>query len=157
MGEGVVVIKLVRGDLFSGPEDVKGHQVNTLGVMGQRGVNNVAAQVRYKYPAVYEAYRTLCLEKGTNELLGLCYCVKVKDGWIANLFAQRNIGYSVQYTLYDSLRSSLVQLKGFAKENGLSVALPWGIGCNRGGGSWEVVYKILEEVFDDYDVTLYML
>ena len=36
-----------------------------------------------------------------------------------------------------------------------SVALPYKIGCGRGGADWEVVYKIIEEELKDYDVELW--
>ena len=39
----------------------------------------------------------------------------------------------------------------------LSVAIPYGIGCGIANGDWNKVYKIIEEVFSDYDVTLYRL
>lgn len=37
----------------------------------------------------------------------------------------------------------------------ISVALPYKIGCGRGGADWEVVYKIIEEELKDYDVELW--
>lgn len=30
-------------------------------------------------------------------------------------------------------------------------------GCGIANGDWKIVYKIIEEVFRDYDVTLYKL
>jgi hypothetical protein len=38
-----------------------------------------------------------------------------------------------------------------------SIALPYNLGCGLDGGDWIVVYKIIEEVFNDYDVTIYEL
>lgn len=38
-----------------------------------------------------------------------------------------------------------------------SVALPYKIGCGRGGADWEMVYKIIEEELKDYDVELWRL
>ncbi|EGL17721.1 hypothetical protein HMPREF9413_4472 [Paenibacillus sp. HGF7] len=36
-----------------------------------------------------------------------------------------------------------------------SIALPYNIGCGLAGGDWDIVEQIIEEVFIDYDVTLY--
>lgn len=38
-----------------------------------------------------------------------------------------------------------------------SVALPYKIGCGRGGADWEVIYKIIEGELKDYDVELWRL
>jgi len=42
-----------------------------------------------------------------------------------------------------------------AKKNNLSIAIPYGIGCGLAGGKWDIVYDIIEEVFNDYDVVIY--
>ena len=39
----------------------------------------------------------------------------------------------------------------------LSVAIPYGIGCGIANGDWNIVYKIIEKVFQECDVTLYKL
>jgi hypothetical protein len=45
------------------------------------------------------------------------------------------------------------------KENstlyGMSIAIPFNLGCGLAGGNWDTVDKIIEDVFDDYDVTIY--
>lgn len=63
----------------------------------------------------------------------------------------------VRYTDYDALRSALVSLKRLAVDHDRTVALPWMIGCGLANGDWNVVYKIIEEVFEDYEVSLYKL
>jgi O-acetyl-ADP-ribose deacetylase (regulator of RNase III) len=42
-----------------------------------------------------------------------------------------------------------------AKMNDLSVALPYMIGCYRGGADWKIVEDHLITAFDGYEVTLY--
>lgn len=39
----------------------------------------------------------------------------------------------------------------------ISVALPYKIGCGRGGADWEVVYKIIEEELSSFEVELWKL
>jgi hypothetical protein len=49
----------------------------------------------------------------------------------------------------------LIMLKKLAMENNLSVALPYKIGSDRGGADWNEVRAMIDEVFSDYQVTLY--
>jgi hypothetical protein len=37
----------------------------------------------------------------------------------------------------------------------MSIAIPFNLGCGLAGGNWDTVDKIIEDVFDDYDVTIY--
>lgn len=60
-------------------------------------------------------------------------------------------------TNYYCLKECLETVKKDAKATNKSVAIPYGIGCGIANGDWEIVYKIIEEVFSDYDVTLYRL
>lgn len=62
-----------------------------------------------------------------------------------------------RYTSYDAMYDSLVKIKEVAKKHNKSVALPYGIGSVRGGADWEVVYKMIERVFDDYEAVIYKL
>lgn len=45
----------------------------------------------------------------------------------------------------------------FAKMTGTKVAMPYGIGCVRGGADWETVKKIIDVTFQDVDVELWRL
>lgn len=156
------MLKIVDGDIFESGADIIAHQVNCQGVMG----SGVAKQVREKYPNVFRLYRGIC-EKFGSSLLGACYlfCENEADfnmPMIANLFAQDQYGYDGKcYTDYDALRDALATLKGKAKEYVLlfgehpKIAIPYLMGCHRGGGDWEIVSKMIEEELTDCDVTLY--
>ena len=60
-------------------------------------------------------------------------------------------------TDYEAMKKALVYIKKWAENNNLTIAIPYGIGCGIANGDWNKVYKIIEEVFNDYDVTLYRL
>lgn len=60
-------------------------------------------------------------------------------------------------TDYEAMKRALLEIKQYAKDFNLSIAIPYGIGCGIANGDWNVVYKIIEEVFNDYNVTLYRL
>lgn len=155
------MIRHVVGNLFNGDVDIIAHQVNCQGIMG----SGVAKQVRERFPNVFRYYRHMC-ERYQNkpELLGSAQFVSVKqpDGrhiTIANLFAQLTYGYDKRlYTSYDALRASLRRLNQHAvATNSNRIGLPYKIGCDRGGGDWGVVYKIICEELHDCDVTLFEL
>lgn len=151
----------VTGDLLKGDVDIIAHQVNCQGVMG----SGVAKQIRERFPDAFRYYRNMC-ERHQNkaELLGSAQFVSVKQSAgrriaIANLFAQLTYGYDKRlYTSYDALRVSLSRLRQYAETtNSKRIGLPYRIGCDRGGGDWDVVYKIICEELHDCDVTLFEL
>lgn len=60
-------------------------------------------------------------------------------------------------TDYIAMKKCLRYIKQWAENNNLSIAIPYGIGCGIANGDWNKVYKIIEEVFSNYSVTLYRL
>lgn len=58
-------------------------------------------------------------------------------------------------TDYSAMEIALTEIKTYAEEVNFSIAIPYGIGCGIANGDWNKVYKIIEKVFDDYNVTLY--
>ncbi|WP_103108863.1 macro domain-containing protein [Brevibacillus reuszeri] len=151
-----MAVRIVNGDLLSATEDIIGHQVNCKGVMG----SGVAKLIREKHPEAYDLYKNKCngiLDK--IQLLGECQLVQCAEGKIvANLFGQFKYGRGKeQYTDYLALERALIELKNRAMKTNLSIALPFNIGCGLANGSWDVVSKRIEEIYSDYDVTLYKL
>lgn len=154
------MLKIIDGDIFESGADIIAHQVNCQGVMG----SGVAKQVREKYPLVFRRYREQC-EMFGSDLLGVCYLFCENDlatPIIANLFAQDKFGYDGKcYTDYDALRNALSMLKTkintYPGLSGVSpkIAIPYLMGCHRGGGDWEIVSKMIEEELAGCDVTLY--
>lgn len=150
------MIKVVNGDLLDATEDIIGHQVNCQGVMG----SGVARLIRNKYPQVYRQYMGYCRFARAESILGHCQIWYQGNRLVANLFGQLNYGRdkSVVYTDYIALGNALVSLHRIAKSGNKSVALPYNIGCGLANGDWDgVVYPLLEEIFKDYNLTLYKL
>ncbi|TXK72432.1 macro domain-containing protein [Paenibacillus sp. N3.4] len=149
-----MAVKLVKGDLMRASEHIIGHQVNCQAVMG----SGVAVQIKKLFPKVYEEYLQYCRDH-KEHLLGRCQIVGIINGadkYVANLFGQQYFGADgKKYTNDDALRNALVQLYEFAKTNQLTVALPYKIGCDRGGGDWEKVSKMIQDIFTDVEVSLY--
>lgn len=146
--------KIINGDLLKADADVIIHQVNCQGRMG----SGVARQIRKKYPNVFSEYRKICREtKDKESLLGQVLCVNTPDGKvIANMFAQLNYGYDGGlYTDYTAFYKCLESIN--AKFEGKKVALPYKIGCDRGGADWNIVSHMIEGRLNKCDVALYKL
>lgn len=147
-------VNIIQGDLMKAKEDILGHQVNCQGVMG----SGIAKILRDTYPNLYPSYKQFCENYTPEELLGKCQIVTTDSKYVANIFGQLKYGrQKVRYTDYDALKDSLRILKDYAMKHNLSVALPYNIGCGLANGEWSIVEEILEEIFSDYDVTLYKL
>ena len=52
-------------------------------------------------------------------------------------------------TPHNALRYAFENINRWYK--GKTIAIPYLMGCHRGGGDWNIVYKMIEEVFDDSD------
>jgi O-acetyl-ADP-ribose deacetylase (regulator of RNase III) len=149
------LITIVNGNLLDAKEDIIGHQCNARGQMG----SGVAKQLRERYPEIYEEYSELfTMGLDSYALMGYCQLVKCTDGkQIANIIGQLNYGRTKYlYTDYAALEQGLRYLKAYAKSQRYSIALPYKVGCGLANGDWDgVVFPMLEEVFSDYNLTLY--
>jgi len=146
------MVNIIKGDLFETDAKVICHQVNCQGVMG----SGVALTVKKKYPKVFEEYKKFCDESPCVPL-GSVLFVKIasSDLVIANLFAQDTYGYDGKcYTVYNALRTCLEQV---AKNTSIkyTIAMPYLMGCCRGGGDWSYVLPMIEEIFVNHSVILY--
>ena len=147
------MINHVKGDIFKGDADIIIHQVNCQGVMG----SGVAKQVKDLYPKVYVHYREYCKDFTPEEMLGTVFMVPIdtiKPRFVANFFSQNNFGYDGNcYTNYEAFEKCLLYMK--KNYSGFSMAIPYLIGCRRGGGDWNIVYKMIEDILGDCEVTIY--
>ncbi|MDM5370440.1 macro domain-containing protein [Bacillus bombysepticus] len=153
------MIQIVEGNLLDATEDIIAHQVNCQGVMG----SGLAKQIRVKYPQAYDEYFLFCNTIPLSERLGCYQIIWIEDfeakrfNIVANLFGQFNYGrQNILYTDYEALEYCLSELKEYAKEDGLSIAIPYNLGCGLANGDWDnVVYPMIQEIFKDYGVTIY--
>lgn len=147
------MIKHIKCNIFESGADVILHQVNCQGVMG----SGVAKQVKELYPQVFSSYKNVCDNtKEKKTMLGTVQCIRIETGkYIANLFAQENYGYDGKcYTDYAALKRCLKAVAEYPLFDDQVIAIPYLMGCHRGGGDWNKVYKMIEEVLGDYDVLI---
>lgn len=158
------MIEFVTGDIFNTDCDIIAHQVNCKGVMGA----GIALSVKKRYYHVYDIYKQYCSSMPYEDLLGRTQLVDTKDGrYIANMFSQLDYGSGKKFTNYtafetccETLRNIIIQRnnnKEFFRT--WSIAFPYKIGCNRGGGNWDIILKIIERYFggDDIKCKIYKL
>lgn len=145
------MVKIKIGNILDSTEEILVHQVNTWGVMG----GGVAKQLAKVYPNLEKEYAQYCksYDNNFNQLKGKICAIDVNDKIIANMFSEEG-NFN---TDYDAIKEGLYEVKDAAKQFGLNVCMPFKIGCGSANGNWDVVYKIIEDVFEDYQVTLYKL
>lgn len=144
------MIKHIKCDIFESGVDIICHQVNCQGVMG----SGIAKQVREKYPWVYAHYKEVCNDFLPHILLGAYQCVYINERQaICNCFGQEDYGTNpyICYTSYEGLKESLSHLREKLGNESKTIAIPYLMGCARGGGDWDKVYKIIEETFSNYN------
>ena len=145
------MIKMVNGNILNCTEDIIVHQVNVAGVMG----GGVARQLANYHKGLEEAYAGYCKEHNNRyiDLCGNVFYYKTADKIIANMFSQKE-NFNTDYF---NIEIALKDILNFAKESKLSVCIPYGIGCGIANGDWNTVYKIIDKVFKDYEVSLHKL
>lgn len=146
-------ITFITGDLFDTKANVILHQVNCQGVMG----SGIAAEVKRRFPKAYNSYKELCLMTPKELLLGQAQIVNCSDLFVVNMFSQYNYGYNgKRYTDYEAFYRCLEEVnKSFIPE--LSFALPYNIGCDRGGANWNIIFTMIKEVFQKRKIFIYKL
>lgn len=138
-------MEIIEGNIFDCNENIIVHQTNCQGVMG----HGIAKQVKDNYPEVYKGYYHYCKTTVPEEILGTSLIIEANNGkYIANLFGQLSYGEGLQ-TDYDKFKQALQEVHDFAKEKGLSVAIPYKIGCGLANGDWNIVFDSICDVFSD--------
>ena len=146
------------GDLLTAPQTRIAHQVNCRGKMG----SGVALAIKQKYPEVYQKYSEACKVYKKDFLYGSCQKIVCKDKIVYNLFGQDGYGYDgKQYTSYAFLTIALEKMfEKIKSENVLnekiSVAIPYKMGCDRGGADWKIVESIIEDLSSKYSIDVYI-
>jgi O-acetyl-ADP-ribose deacetylase (regulator of RNase III) len=149
------MIKQIKSDIFAVSCDMIVHQANCQHNMG----SGIARFIRENFPEAYEAD---CKTKLADpNKLGTFSYAKVKNpkypniGFIVNLYSQFDFSSEKRCTNYEAFASGLETLRDLAlakvknPNKKYTVAIPYRIGSNRGGGSWAVIKAIIESVFEN--------
>lgn len=147
------MITHIIGNLVKEPLDAFIHQCNCFNTMR----SGVAKDVSETYPEVYEVDRKT--KKGDPGKLGTFSFSKTSDGKIGyNLYSQFNFGYDgKRYTNYEAMRHGLEKIKVHIHETikpDARVGIPVKMGCTRGGGDWNEVLSIINDIFENDTITI---
>lgn len=145
------MISYVRGDLFEGNVELIAHGCNCQGAYGA----GVAYAMSLKYPQARQAYIDKYVSEGWK--LGDVQFVPQNGKIIANCATQDNyVSASQCLADYNAIKTCMSKVKEYAKLRNLSIGIPK-IGAGLAGGNWAVIEMILNDVFQDYDCTVYYL
>jgi hypothetical protein len=93
-------------------------------------------------------------------LLGIAQRVKVdSDIAVVNLFGQYDCGSGQRFTEYGSLGVALNEFASGLWEIGhetKDIYIPFKLGCDRGGGDWNIVYDMIKTLLDNDERTIYI-
>ena len=125
-----------KGDILASEETIIMHGCNAQGKMG----SGVAKAIKEKYPEAFQVYRKR--EETVGLHLGEFSSVVTKDRKIIiNAITQQYYGRDgKKYVSYDAISKVAKTLNGLYENE--SIAIPK-IGAGLGGGSWDVIEKIL--------------
>lgn len=142
------MIEVINANILTAKEDIIVQQVNCMGVMGA----GLALAIKKKYPIVYDRYMSLCSIMEPEELLGRVQSIEIDNKTIINMFSQLKYGRGSKHTDYEAMKKCFYKIYLYAKLKGLTVAIPYNIGCGLGGGSWPIVLNIIEKSFKDKSI-----
>ena len=171
-----MTIEFIKGNLLDafakGEVDIILHVVNCQSIMG----SGIAKQIKDRYPVVFEKYLNLSAVAAKSWPLGILGTAQRIDlllEWgsdksifphgktVVNLFAQDKFGMDKRHLNYGALGQTLYALVDEHQETYIpdyrKIGLPFKMGSDRAGGSWEIVLEMIEFFFRGYEVKIYQL
>ena len=134
------MIEYTKNDVFHVDSDVIAHRVHFDGM----STSGVMKRIKIMYPHAYKLYLRTCIAKDEkpDDLCGITQMIRVDDGkFIANMYS---IGYGDEKD-NAALRKCLLSVK----ENCAAkrIAVPYFTGCSHSDDEWEVIEKMLYDIF----------
>ena len=147
------MIKIIDGNLLDFPNDIDfiGHSCNTKNIMGA----GIAKQIKDRYPMAYESD---CYAMAEDEVglgsFSFAWTDANQTKGIYNMYTQDKIGQGreVDYEgFYVSLENvaNHIEWQSNHEEETKTLGLPFGISCGLAGGSWGIIFSILNYILVD--------
>lgn len=154
-------IKIIDGNLLDFPNDINliAHSCNTHNIMGA----GIAYQIKYRYPNAYYSDCHAMME-GDNVLGDYSFSVTdaTQNKGIYNMYTQDKIGgeravnYEAFYVALNKVASNIEwQIKH--EDQKKTLGLPWGISCGLAGGSWSVIFSMINDILVDRKFKTYIV
>jgi O-acetyl-ADP-ribose deacetylase (regulator of RNase III) len=144
------MVEFLKKDIFDVNGDILCHQCNCKCTMG----SGIALEIKKRYPEAFEIdlkTKSDCSKLGKYSVATVCNPNTYK--YIVNLYGQYSYGRDKRYTNYEAFYTSIDSLKIsliYKIMDNLTICFPYKIGCNLGGGNWNVIHTMIQEVFKDY-------
>lgn len=140
------MIELYHGNIFEAPVDIIIHQANCFNTMSA----GIAKRIKQIFPEAYKV--DLATKRGDKNKLGTFSIAASKSKIIINLYGQYMYGRDKCYTDYRAVKKGLIAIKEFVKgvsdSQGEVIGIPYGMGCVNAGGDWQIVERLIREVFE---------
>lgn len=150
------VFEIIRGDICDTDCRIICHQVNCQNAMG----SGVAKDLYTRWPEVKTEYHKMAGILEPRDLLGRIQPVLLQEfagrKLVINMYTQFYYGRKkgVVYTDYDALARALDKIN--VTYPGETVAFPQGFACDRAGGDWLKVERMIIERLNNMKVKFYM-
>ena len=149
------MVRSIKGDMLEQKYGILCHQTNYEGVMG----GGIAAVIWDKLLSDQHRknYTDFCRKSGKTAL-GYAQFLFIRETLIiANCFSQNGFNEpdaDGSITNYAAMRECFEKVRDFAKQMGLPVFIPYGMGCGVAGGKWDKVVAIINDIFGKSDVVV---
>jgi len=155
------MVQIIDGNLLDFPNgiDFIAHSCNTQNVMGA----GIARQIKDRYPIAYEAD---CHAMHEDEVgLGsysFAWTDATQTKGIYNMYSQDKLGgeRAVDYEgFYLALQNVANHIEWQDKHDDeiSSLGLPWMISCGLAGGSWNVIFSMINDILVDRKFKTYIV
>jgi len=151
------MIEYIKGNLLTEKNIMAiAHCTNCKGEMK----SGIALSIKEQYPLAYEAYKR-CEASNGLKLGEISYVGLLRDEKpfvIFNLNGQYDYktdsNSDKRYVNYEAIFSGLEKMRKICElsksEPKPTVGFPYKMGCDRAGGDWRIVGKMIEVAFDGY-------
>ena len=155
------MIKIIDGNLLDFPNGINyiAHSCNTQNIMG----GGIAKQIKDRYPTAYQADCFAMYED--DNVLGE-YSFAVADATqtkgIYNMYTQDKIGgaravnYEAFYVALTKVANT-IEWEDDTDEKTSVFGLPWMISCGLAGGSWGVIFAMINDILIDRKFKTYIV
>lgn len=155
------MVKIIDGNLLDFPNgiDFIAHSCNTQNVMGA----GIARQIKDRYPMAYQADCHAMYEDEVG--LGsysFAWTDATQSKGIYNMYTQDRIGgeRAVDYEgFYLTLQNVANNIEWQDKHDDKisTLGLPWMISCGLAGGSWNVIFSMINDILIDRNFKTYIV
>lgn len=155
-------IEIIQGNLlkmhFHGLDFIA-HSCNTHNVMGA----GIAYDIKRTYPEAYSADCHAMME-GDNQLgwYSFAWTDASQNKGIYNMYTQSSVGQG-RHVNYEGFYSALsnvaehIEWQDKHDDKTSTLGLPYGISCGLAGGSWEIIYSMINEILVDKKFKTYIV